>query len=98
MDGLRPWMIVNPVEISTWILRCSPSTELQSEVIKLLSEILHKAPDIGLEIPVLLGRPKRTILTESCLASITWSLLTEYGEWPRGVYLFQIESWSPGGQ
>lgn len=98
MDGDRPWQIVNPGEIDIWMIRRSPSEEIIAEVISLLNEILHRAPDFGLEIPVLLGTPKRTNLSDSCRASITWSLLKDYGDSPRGVYLYQIESWDADSQ
>jgi len=85
-------MLINGGEVGNWILRCQPSDSEVTEVIEALKEILEKAPDIGLRIPVFLGTSKYTMLTESCATSITWSLLTEYGDWPRGVYLYQIES------
>jgi hypothetical protein len=89
--GPERWLLLNPEQIDNWIERCNPSDERVREVVLLIGEILDNTPGVGLQTAVLLGLPRFHALTGSGYDSITWSVLTAYGEWPRGVFISQIE-------
>jgi hypothetical protein len=87
------WTLRNPDEIGFWIQNSNPDDELITEVLALVVEILEKAPNFGLRVPVLMSVPSYHALTSSGRASISWSVIGRaYAPADQGVYIKDISS------